>query len=287
MEETVALEQKNVQSVAWKQIDHYPQAPTGTQFFRLTNRRRFQLPKLKVVVVNKDQFQPSVARVSLQCTDDVERYMKDLKHTALKHVPNMNDDRLFNANDDSSYSNPVKHHRSNTTSYPPVLSVKCDRATIMYIEHGNHNIVRVCSPPKLSYGMKIIVVVSPLLWIVKNRWGIELQARALLVFPDHHTHSFAEGEPDDIQADHKQQPALDQKVTRPVDNSQNLPSVTASNVYLLSDDCAVCMDAKAGAILLPCAHMCMCFKCATQIFDGASPSCPVCRTKIVQVAKIQ
>ena len=41
--------------------------------------------------------------------------------------------------------------------------------------------------------------------------------------------------------------------------------------------CKVCLDEKLAVLLLPCAHFCVCKKCATELPSGL---CPMCRSTV-------
>lgn len=49
--------------------------------------------------------------------------------------------------------------------------------------------------------------------------------------------------------------------------------------------CVVCMDAKRNALLSPCHHFCVCWKCAGAIC-GRKGECPVCRQIIREVVQV-
>lgn len=54
-------------------------------------------------------------------------------------------------------------------------------------------------------------------------------------------------------------------------------------------ECSICLENKIKALVLPCAHACMCLGCAAKIKAGASgaePKCPVCRAPVDKVIKI-
>ena len=46
--------------------------------------------------------------------------------------------------------------------------------------------------------------------------------------------------------------------------------------------CAICLDAPAEYLVLPCGHQCGCFECLTSLknLDGDAAACPICRTLI-------
>lgn len=49
----------------------------------------------------------------------------------------------------------------------------------------------------------------------------------------------------------------------------------------VTNECVVCMDAQSNCVLLPCAHVCVCFACAQ-----ALRKCPMCRLDIQQKIRI-
>lgn len=56
-------------------------------------------------------------------------------------------------------------------------------------------------------------------------------------------------------------------------------------------ECSVCMENKIKAVVLPCAHACMCLSCASKIIANAAASdergkCPICRKEIENIIKI-
>lgn len=56
-------------------------------------------------------------------------------------------------------------------------------------------------------------------------------------------------------------------------------------------ECSVCMENKIKAVVLPCAHACMCLSCASKIISNAADSgekgkCPICRKEIENIIKI-
>ena len=52
--------------------------------------------------------------------------------------------------------------------------------------------------------------------------------------------------------------------------------VSVESDSLNSNDCIICLSAKKSTIVLPCRHMCLCFKCAETI-KGRADKCPLCR----------
>ena len=51
------------------------------------------------------------------------------------------------------------------------------------------------------------------------------------------------------------------------------------------DECVVCHDARKEAAFFPCGHRCVCLKCAGML-RHRKESCPICRTRISQYARI-
>lgn len=59
---------------------------------------------------------------------------------------------------------------------------------------------------------------------------------------------------------------------------------SGDNPVATSSDCVICYEKPIDCVLYRCGHMCLCHKCAQEIFKLGSP-CPVCRTKIEDVVK--
>lgn len=52
-------------------------------------------------------------------------------------------------------------------------------------------------------------------------------------------------------------------------------------------ECMICCEEPVDCALYRCGHMCMCYKCATKMWQpGMDSSCPICRKKIIDVIKI-
>jgi hypothetical protein len=76
--------------------------------------------------------------------------------------------------------------------------------------------------------------------------------------------------------------------TRPAEKP---PSIDEGEDELCSEEskqCVVCMDNRIKALVLPCAHACLCLSCAGKIRAGAAgkSECPICRKPIQDVMKI-
>jgi hypothetical protein len=50
--------------------------------------------------------------------------------------------------------------------------------------------------------------------------------------------------------------------------------------------CVVCFDAPKDHIIVPCYHLCVCEECANQLTQMDEPTCPICRTAILQTNKV-
>jgi hypothetical protein len=50
--------------------------------------------------------------------------------------------------------------------------------------------------------------------------------------------------------------------------------------------CVVCMDAPKDHLIVPCGHQCVCARCAEQLTNTRTPTCPVCREPIQQTVKV-
>jgi hypothetical protein len=50
--------------------------------------------------------------------------------------------------------------------------------------------------------------------------------------------------------------------------------------------CVVCFDAPKDHIIIPCGHVCVCQACANLLTQREEPSCPICRTAILQTNKV-
>jgi hypothetical protein len=48
----------------------------------------------------------------------------------------------------------------------------------------------------------------------------------------------------------------------------------------------VCFDAPKDHIIVPCGHQCVCARCAEQLTNTRTPTCPVCREPIQQTMKV-
>jgi len=52
-------------------------------------------------------------------------------------------------------------------------------------------------------------------------------------------------------------------------------------------DCVICIHAPSCVTVMPCAHLCLCEQCSDLIRNEASRKCPICRTKVDQLIKIE
>jgi hypothetical protein len=50
--------------------------------------------------------------------------------------------------------------------------------------------------------------------------------------------------------------------------------------------CVVCFDAPKDHLIVPCGHQCVCARCAEQLTNTRTPTCPVCREPIQQTVKV-
>ena len=50
--------------------------------------------------------------------------------------------------------------------------------------------------------------------------------------------------------------------------------------------CVVCFDAPKDHAIVPCGHICVCARCAEQLTNTRTPTCPVCREPIQQTVKV-
>ena len=50
--------------------------------------------------------------------------------------------------------------------------------------------------------------------------------------------------------------------------------------------CVVCFDAPKDHEIVPCGHICVCARCAEQLTKTRTPTCPVCRERIIQTMKV-
>jgi hypothetical protein len=61
--------------------------------------------------------------------------------------------------------------------------------------------------------------------------------------------------------------------------SSNAPSTVAvlpQQVYEVNE-CVICLEAKPNQVFIPCAHLCTCSDCYSQMKSNNKPSCPLCR----------
>jgi hypothetical protein len=50
--------------------------------------------------------------------------------------------------------------------------------------------------------------------------------------------------------------------------------------------CVVCFDAPKDHLIVPCGHQCVCARCAEQLTNTRTPTCPVCRGPIRETVKV-
>ena len=64
-------------------------------------------------------------------------------------------------------------------------------------------------------------------------------------------------------------------------------SATSSPATPSRVECCVCFDGKRDVVLSPCAHCCMCARCAARLMQRPeSRKCPMCRAPIVCVVLV-
>lgn len=72
-----------------------------------------------------------------------------------------------------------------------------------------------------------------------------------------------------------------------VSENESGPSPGPSNEQRDTSECVICCEESVNCALYRCGHMCMCYKCATKMWQpGTDALCPICRKKIVDVIKI-
>ena len=49
--------------------------------------------------------------------------------------------------------------------------------------------------------------------------------------------------------------------------------------------CVVCMETTADTVLVPCGHLCMCERCAFEVYERTG-RCPFCREEIEQTMRV-
>ena len=63
--------------------------------------------------------------------------------------------------------------------------------------------------------------------------------------------------------------------------SHEIEKILQENRQLKNDKmCKICMDADYDTVLLPCGHLCTCYKCARPL-----ERCPICRKLILTKVK--
>ena len=46
------------------------------------------------------------------------------------------------------------------------------------------------------------------------------------------------------------------------------------------NDCTICMEKPINSVIIPCGHLCCCYKCGKEL-----ASCPICRANIEKIVK--
>ena len=65
------------------------------------------------------------------------------------------------------------------------------------------------------------------------------------------------------------------------DKMQNLEcSICLDNL-----ECSICLDNPVNTVVIPCGHLCMCWRCANTILHG-SQECPICRRHVRTVNRV-
>lgn len=106
-------------------------------------------------------------------------------------------------------------------------------------------------------------------------------------------------DPMDVDPSPQQQPAKPiqtQPEQKPVNNNNNNNTappqqkkkkkkvVLSSTKSAREDECKVCFEASVNAVLVPCGHLAMCYKCA-ELIAKSSNKCPICRTDVKSLMK--
>jgi hypothetical protein len=64
------------------------------------------------------------------------------------------------------------------------------------------------------------------------------------------------------------------------------PAASSPHSDAEETQCVVCFDAPKDHIIVPCGHQCVCARCAEQLTETRTPTCPVCREPILQTMKV-
>lgn len=50
--------------------------------------------------------------------------------------------------------------------------------------------------------------------------------------------------------------------------------------------CVICLAERRDTVLVPCGHVVLCQDCCTDVMDGGSKECPVCRVPIIEAVQL-
>jgi hypothetical protein len=64
------------------------------------------------------------------------------------------------------------------------------------------------------------------------------------------------------------------------------PAASAPHTDAEETQCVVCFDAPKDHAIVPCGHQCVCARCAEQLTNTRTPTCPVCREPIRETMKV-
>ena len=259
-------------------VKHERRIPgTGNKIITYTDsgRTRFQLPKTTVrfthdpsQYLRNDDLPPSLV-ISADVNPEIQTWVDGLKAKVQEQVPEAGPGLK------SPISDP-RPRRDGDGFYPSLLRLKCTSHTKIYIQRGDE-LREEGSFNDIKRNSEILCIVQPRVYILLQAQGLNLNVTDVLVFQQ---------EPEAFPfMDFGDEPVPRIRPlpvpSAPVDDAKRVPA----KVYVMGEECSVCCDAAVGSVILPCAHVCMCFSCAGRIKSSAAPSCPMCRARITTVLK--
>jgi hypothetical protein len=243
-----------------------------------SDRKQFQLAKTAVRFITdpeeqrrrfgggEDGDRPKNLILHTDVNPEIQTWVDQLKARAQAQIPELG----------PGFRSPItdsRPRRDGSGFFPSLLRLKCNPHTKVYVQRGDelrsggslYDIKRNC---------EVLCVVRPMVWILPHSQGLTLKVTDVLVF---------EREPDPFPfLDFGDEPVAVAPI--PVPSAPPAPPVPA-RVYVMGEECSVCCDAAVGSVILPCAHVCMCYACARRIKSSAAPTCPMCRARITTVLK--